>query len=1064
MDANNSRYSTYTHPAYYNTSVHQVLDSANGSKVVENNQTWILTAGSSGSSHSGGSSDSNSSPASKVLYNTSTHATITPAEIAAGGTSWMVLDANNSRYSSYTHPAYYNTSVHQVLDSASGSKVGDWILTVASSSISVGVTLVEKVSNPNDQNRSYFGSFLSAEGNFLVTGSRYADIQSGNGTIYDAGLAYIYKINKSDGKSSLIKTLQSPNPTELGGFGFRVFLDDGILAVSSGPYPEYNYLDDGNRTIVDSNKSASIHIFKVNDVLYNTSTHATISTNEIAAGGTSWVLLDANNSNYTHPAYYNTSSHQVLDSAVGSKAGDWILHTAVEFDHTILAPDGLTTRDSFGRNMHLNDNLLTVAGVDYKSMTDKEGNATARIYRYKLQSNQTASLIQTITLQENVHDHHGNISFSQMGNRFIVGDSHYYDSLIEAGRVFVYNIGDDDKLSLTQTLTPPNSIAPLSEDSKTGYGKSIDQVGNIMAVGAFKDYYNSRYVGSVHLYKFDKNGIAQLISKVVPPDHNNTALGDHKFGRSVEIVEHSDGASLIIGAYYDSGSGSVYEFRLDSNGSTEYINKFTPSDGIDGDRFGKDIVSEGGFLHVSAYKKGEDNYYRTGAFYTLKLRHSSDSKYKSLYNSVSNDSISHDLLKNSNTSPWTLLDPNNDAYIGFVHPAYYNSQKHQVLDSSPGNSVDGWILTNFVDGTNTPFAEQIEDNGTNNSALVLYNQDTMQVITPEQVASGATDWLLLSPAKYPDKYTHPAYYNLTFHAVVENVSGDVEQGWTLRDPNSIGEDTTNPDLEKVLYNTTSHQVITRTQIAAGGTGWMALASGFVGKDGSTYSFPAYYNLSTHVVLDNSLGDAEGGWILTFPSVNISVSSSTGGTVLGGGNVSKYNNVSLSALPDKGYVFVEWSGGVTGNSNPSTIQASSDLTVYANFAKDTADSDGDGLSNYDELIVHDTNSTSSDTDGDGLSDKEEFDNGMNPKTSDKAMVDKIFLIMGSRGTTVTPYNDGWFYTEGRGWMYTSSSIYPYFYDHSTKGWMYFQSGHQTPRFYHYGTQTWMNIQSSSSTSN
>ena len=91
LDANNSNYSSYTHPAYYNTSVHQVLDSASGSTVVENNQTWILTAGSSGSGHSGGSSDSNASTASMVLYNSSTHATITPAEIAAGGERTSVV-------------------------------------------------------------------------------------------------------------------------------------------------------------------------------------------------------------------------------------------------------------------------------------------------------------------------------------------------------------------------------------------------------------------------------------------------------------------------------------------------------------------------------------------------------------------------------------------------------------------------------------------------------------------------------------------------------------------------------------------------------------------------------------------------------------------------------------------------------------------------------------------------------------------------------------------------------------------------------------------------------------
>jgi hypothetical protein len=162
LDANNSRYSSYTHPAYYNTSVHQVLDSASGSQVVENNQTWILTAGSSGSNHSGGSSDSNASTASMVLYNTSTHATITPAEIAAGGTSWMVLDANNSRYSSYTHPAYYNTSVHQVLESASGSTVVEnnqtWILTAGS--LGSGHSGGSSDSNATDESNSSGSSLV----------------------------------------------------------------------------------------------------------------------------------------------------------------------------------------------------------------------------------------------------------------------------------------------------------------------------------------------------------------------------------------------------------------------------------------------------------------------------------------------------------------------------------------------------------------------------------------------------------------------------------------------------------------------------------------------------------------------------------------------------------------------------------------------------------------------------------------------------------------------------------------------------------------------------------------
>ena len=90
LDANNSNYANYSHPAYYNTTMHQVLDSASGSKVGD----WILTTSSSGSN----SGDTGSSANSKMLYNTSTHETITPDQIAGGGTDWMLLDANNSNY------------------------------------------------------------------------------------------------------------------------------------------------------------------------------------------------------------------------------------------------------------------------------------------------------------------------------------------------------------------------------------------------------------------------------------------------------------------------------------------------------------------------------------------------------------------------------------------------------------------------------------------------------------------------------------------------------------------------------------------------------------------------------------------------------------------------------------------------------------------------------------------------------------------------------------------------------------------------------------------------------
>ena len=64
-----------------------------------------------------------------VLYNTTTHSMVTPAEIAAGGTSWMLLD--EVQYPDYQHPAYYNYVEHFAVDS-SGAPSNGWMLTAYS--------------------------------------------------------------------------------------------------------------------------------------------------------------------------------------------------------------------------------------------------------------------------------------------------------------------------------------------------------------------------------------------------------------------------------------------------------------------------------------------------------------------------------------------------------------------------------------------------------------------------------------------------------------------------------------------------------------------------------------------------------------------------------------------------------------------------------------------------------------------------------------------------------------------------------------------------------------------
>ena len=978
LDANNSNHTGYTHPAYYNTSVHQVLDSKIGSKVGD----WVLTSDS------------------KILYNTNTHETLSEEKIAGGGTDWMLLDPNNSSYTNYTHPAYYNTSTHQVLDSSNGSKAGDWILVIEKYLSTV--VFVEKVTNPNPEEWANFGLKLSKSANFLSTGSKYADVQVNGSPIIDAGKAYVFRVDELNGTTSLVSTFASNDPIEGGGFGFMVYLDDGKLVVVSKPQ-KYNFYS-AEGFYVDSNQSASVEIYD----------------------------LDENGT--------------------------------ATYDQTITAPDNLTTRDSFGRNLHLHDGILTVPGIEYNSQTDFDGNATSRIYRYRLESNQTATLIQSLSLQEGIFDHYGEINFSQYGNRFVVGDPYDNNGSAMEGKVSIYTVGEDGNLTLTQNFRTPTDMIPVQDKKSNGFGRAIAQVGNFLAIGAFKESYNEQYVGSVYLYKFDQNGEAQPFAKILPNDYSSTSE-NLKFGRSIEIKENTDGtATMFISAYHD-GAGSLYEFSLDKNGSAQFANKVRPPDGNDGDRYGISIESSENFLFVGAYENSNFDLNESGAFYTYDLPDLVTDKNKSLYNPVTQEVISDELASKSNTSPLTKLSLK--VYPGYQHPAYYSTKVHQVLESKNGAVVDGWVLTSFTEGASTPYKELIVNNSSSSASLVLYNENTGEIITTEDIESGTPvdTWISLSEARYGDKYQYPAYYNMTGgHYVVQN-NNTVKNGWIIKDRSSII-----TEVAKVLFNESTGEVLTQAEVLANASPtWMMLVPAteingtkyYLDKNGLRYLYPAYLNLETNGILDSSAEDSEGGWVLTDLSntvVNyqITISSSEGGLATGAGTYEQKTAVTLTATPSNGYLFAEWSGDMTGKTNPMVIEVTSNIVVTAIFARDLTDSDGDGLSNYDELAIYGTNPNTPDSDGDGLSDKEELDNDMNPLTSEKDMVDKLSLIIEARGTQATPYTDGWFYKVGRGWLYTKRSIYPYFYDSKGQGWLYFKSGHDTPRFYEYSTKKWIDL--------
>ncbi len=128
----------------------------------------------------------------------------------------------------------------------------------------------------------------------------------------------------------------------------------------------------------------------------------------------------------------------------------------------------------------------------------------------------------------------------------------------------------------------------------------------------------------------------------------------------------------------------------------------------------------------------------------------------------------------------------------------------------------------------------------------------------------------------------------------------------------------------------------------------------------------------------------------------------GGSVTGSGIYDNGATVAIAATPKPGYVFAGWSGDFTGQAAGfTTAPLSANRTSVANFSPDDSDSDGDGLTAHQEIVLHGTNPAVADSDGDGLDDGEEVDTiGSDPRGDDSALVAYLGAAGGGMGTSIT----------------------------------------------------------------
>ena len=122
------------------------------------------------------------------------------------------------------------------------------------------------------------------------------------------------------------------------------------------------------------------------------------------------------------------------------------------------------------------------------------------------------------------------------------------------------------------------------------------------------------------------------------------------------------------------------------------------------------------------------------------------------------------------------------------------------------------------------------------------------------------------------------------------------------------------------------------------------------------------------------------WLLT-----TSINNPLMGTVSLGGYKEDKSVQTIQASPNPGYIFLGWSGDISGASNLISVVMNTNKAVIANFAQDLADNDADGLSNYQEIVTYGTNPNQKDTNTDGIEDGQAVALGYSPAFNFSALI-------------------------------------------------------------------------------
>jgi len=157
----------------------------------------------------------------------------------------------------------------------------------------------------------------------------------------------------------------------------------------------------------------------------------------------------------------------------------------------------------------------------------------------------------------------------------------------------------------------------------------------------------------------------------------------------------------------------------------------------------------------------------------------------------------------------------------------------------------------------------------------------------------------------------------------------------------------------------------------------------------------------------------------------------GGEILGGGEYTAGEEITISAVPDDGYQFVRWAGDLNGTEDTKTFSIQENLTVGVVFK-----------------VLKNPYFWEQATDlGQGWKLLDWFGYYYLPNPSNcwiyHSLFGWIYLIEISNSSF-------WLYSDEYGWLWSRKDIFPIFYSTDKTGWIYLEN----ERYYDYSKRVWV----------